>query len=284
MTATNADGQDAVAAVAEAYYDSDDADNFYFNIWGGEDIHIGLYEETTDIAAASQRTVAHMADLIGDLNADTRILDMGAGYGGAARYLARNFGSRVVCLNLSEAQNETNRRLTRENELGDLIRVVHGSFEQVPEPDKSFDVVWSQDAILHSGDRARVLSEAWRVLVPGGVLIFTDPMQADDCPEGVLQSVYDRIHLRNLGSFAWYHEAAEAQGFQIDTLENSTHNLRNHYARVRDELQTRYDEMKQVASAEYLDRMIGGLGDWVDAADKGYLAWGILAFHKPAAN
>ena len=26
------------------YYDSDDAFNFYFHVWGGECIHVGLYE------------------------------------------------------------------------------------------------------------------------------------------------------------------------------------------------------------------------------------------------
>ncbi len=283
MAAQELPQSDKVAAVAEAYYDSDDADNFYFNIWGGEDIHIGLYEETADIAEASERTVARMADLIPELNADTRILDLGAGYGGAARYLARNFGCQVVCLNLSEAQNATNRRLTEEQGLDDLIRIVHGSFEDVPEPDEGFDIVWSQDAILHSGDRAKVFAEAWRTLVPGGVMLFTDPMQADECPEGVLQPVYDRIHLQSLGSFAWYRQAAEAQGFDTGTLENLTHNLRNHYARVREEVMARYDEMVTVASADYLDRMIAGLEHWVDAADRGYLAWGILEFRKPGA-
>ena len=281
MAAPERAQSDTVAAVAEAYYDSDDADNFYFNIWGGEDIHIGLYEETADIAEASERTVARMADLVPDLNADTRILDMGAGYGGAARYLARNFGCEVVCLNLSEAQNETNRRLTEEQGLDDRIRVVHGSFEDVSEPDGSFDVVWSQDAILHSGDRTKVFAEAWRTLVPGGVMLFTDPMQADDCPDGVLQPVYNRIHLQSLGSFAWYKQTAEAQGFETGTQENLTHNLRNHYARVREEVVARYDEMVTLASAAYLDRMITGLGHWVDAADQGYLAWGILEFRKP---
>src|SRR5690606_39426584 len=67
-----------------------------------------------------------------------------------------------------------------------------GVFEDIPENDGSFDVVWSQDAILHSDQRAAVLGEVWRVLKPGGHFIFTDPMQADDVPEGVLDPVYER--------------------------------------------------------------------------------------------
>ena len=33
------------ATTAASYYDSTDADHFYADIWGGEDIHIGLYAE-----------------------------------------------------------------------------------------------------------------------------------------------------------------------------------------------------------------------------------------------
>ena len=40
MNALNVSGADSVAAT---YYDSQDADQFYEQVWGGEDIHIGLY-------------------------------------------------------------------------------------------------------------------------------------------------------------------------------------------------------------------------------------------------
>jgi cyclopropane fatty-acyl-phospholipid synthase-like methyltransferase len=73
--------------LAEAYYDSDDADAFYREIWGGEDIHIGLYDPPDlDIATASHATVVKLAGMIDGLNEATRVLDIGAGYGGAARW------------------------------------------------------------------------------------------------------------------------------------------------------------------------------------------------------
>ena len=33
----------AVVDTTRDYYDSPDADNFYFHVWGGEDIHVGIY-------------------------------------------------------------------------------------------------------------------------------------------------------------------------------------------------------------------------------------------------
>jgi len=277
------DGYSSVVKTAQEYYNSDDADNFYFHVWGGEDIHIGLYEhDDEDIATASERTVAAMADQLGAIGSDTRILDVGAGYGGAARWLARHHGCHVSCLNLSEAQNERDRALNREQGLSELIDVVDGSFEDVPSPDASFDAAWSQDAILHSGNRARVLDEVDRVLKPGGDFIFTDPMQADDCPEGVLKPVLDRIHLDTLGSFAFYREQAARLGWQEIQALDLTHQLVNHYSRVRAVLQQRRTELAGKVSDAYIERMIQGLGHWIEAGSKGYLAWGILHFRKPA--
>src|SRR5690606_12753672 len=190
---------------AQTYYDSDDADNFYYHVWGGEDIHIGLYESATeDIRTASRRTVEALAGKLANLRPGARVLDAGAGYGGAARLLAERSGAQVVCLNLSEAQNERNREFTRAAGLADRIDVQQGSFERIPFGEREFDVVWSQDSFLHSAARETVLREIDRVLKPGGEVIFTDPMQADDCPPGVLAPVLERLHLESLGSFAFY--------------------------------------------------------------------------------
>ena len=57
-------------------------------------------------ARASRRTVETMAGLIDGLGPDTRVVDLGSGYGGAARYLAGTYGCKVTCLNLSGTQIE----------------------------------------------------------------------------------------------------------------------------------------------------------------------------------
>lgn len=268
---------------AEAYYDSSEADAFYQTIWGGQDIHIGVYRgDDEPIADASRRTVETMAAQLVGVNETTRILDLGAGYGGSARYLADRFGCRVTCLNLSETQNALNRTLTAEAGLTDRVSVVYGDFENIPEPDDSFDIVWSQDAILHSGNRTRVLDEVRRVLVTGGQFIFTDPMQSDTCPEGVLQPILDRIQLSTLASFGFYRAELGARGFEEAGSEPLTDQLRMHYWRVGQALQDRYDEAVKLSGQTYVDTMIKGLQRWVDGADRGYLAWGIMDYRLTA--
>jgi sarcosine/dimethylglycine N-methyltransferase len=272
-TATNA------THIAETYYDSKDADEFYSRIWGGEDIHIGIYQSPEEpIADASRRTVSEMASWLPGLNADTTIVDIGAGYGGAARFLASTYGCRVTCVNLSEAQNARNRRLNEEAGLADKIEVVHGSFEKLPVPSGTYDVAWSQDAILHSGDRRRVLEEVRRVLRPSGRFIFTDPMQADDCPPNVLEPVYARLQLTSLSSPGWYRSMLTALGFRELEAQELTEHLTMHYTRVRKELERRTPDLSKHASAAYLASMKQGLDHWIKAGRNGHLRWGIYCF------
>jgi SAM-dependent methyltransferase len=265
---------------AEEYYNSVDADEFYFKIWGGEHIHVGIYNYNSEpIKFASQRIVPKMASQL-NLDVFKKVLDLGSGYGGGPRYLAKNFGCHVTCLNLSEVQNERNEQFNLERGLDHLIDVVHGSFEEIPLPDNSFDIVWSQDAIVHSADRDRVVAEAYRVLKPGGQFILTDLMQGDNIPEGVLGPVLDRIHLDSLGSFKFYWEEARKNGFELMSINNMSQHLVIHYDRVRQETEKRYEEIVDACGREYIDQMIQGLNHWVKAGHQGHLNWGIMHFKK----
>ncbi|CAN0584662.1 unnamed protein product, partial [Laminaria digitata] len=179
-----------------------------------------------------------------------------------------------------ETQNALNRELTAAAGLSDLVDVMHGNFESIPEPDDSYNAVWSQDAILHSGDRERVLDEVRRVLTDRGQFIFTDPMQSDDCPDGVLQPILDRIQLSTLASFDFYRDALVARRFREESIDPLTDQLRTHYFRVRHTLQENYDQAVELSGKEYIDNMLNGLQHWVDGADNGYLAWGIMDFRR----
>lgn len=264
-------------AVARDYYDSDEADGFYSAIWGGEDIHIGLYDETDDIREASRRTVDSMIARIGDVSGK-RVVDLGSGYGGAARVLAGK-GARVTCLNLSKVENERNRKLNAAAGLDERIAVVDGSYDAMPFAEGSYDIAWSQDAILHAPDRAAVLDEVARVLKPGGLFVFHDPMQADGLTDSsALQPIYDRIHLPDLASIGFYREALRARGFEEVETDEMTHQLGRHYARVREELLGRQAELGLPDA--FVLRMAEGLGHWVEGAANGNLRWAIMLFRK----
>jgi hypothetical protein len=107
-------------------------------------------------------------------------------------------------------------------------------------------------------------------------------MQRNNCPEGVLQPILDRIHLETLGSFDFYRNALLQLGFKEVEMRDLTKQLRNHYHRVSEELSGRRAEMLKLSGTEYVENMLKGLKYWVDGADKEYLAWGIMHFQRSA--
>ena len=268
---------------ARDYYNDRSADEFYFRIWGGEDIHIGIFEDGDSIAGASRRTIATMASLLAR-GSPQRVLDVGSGYGGPARFLARSHGLEVDCLNLSDVQNRRTLRMNAEEGLSGAIRVVAGDFEAMPLAGASYSLVWSQDALVHSADRRRVLEEMDRVLEPGGEIVMTDIMASSSCPRKSLEPILARIQLDSLGSFDFYQLTARELGWrEAATIDLSPH-LSTHYLRVLEQLEHRYDELAAVSDREYLDNMMRGLRLWIAAGRAGHLEWGILHFVKPAAS
>ncbi|NEP78942.1 MAG: methyltransferase domain-containing protein [Okeania sp. SIO3B3] len=271
--------------IAQQYYDGTETDRMYAAIWGGEHIHYGIYTQPDEaIHDASLRTVETIAQTLEKIDQNSRVIDLGAGYGGAARYLAKTYGCSVCCLNLSQLQNQRNSQLNQEQNLSHLVEVTQGSFEDIPYPDNSFDIVWSEDAIVHSGDRRLVLQEIKRVLKPGGELIFTDLMQSETCPPGTLQSAFDRLRINDIASYRFYSQTAKEFGFEELNFIDLSQNLVIHYRRFQEEVQKRYDEVVQLTSTEFVDKTLNSIQPWIEGYKQGYIQWGILHFRLLEKN
>ncbi|GAA1925151.1 SAM-dependent methyltransferase [Streptantibioticus ferralitis] len=274
-------GDDATMHAADAardYYNSADVDGFYTSVWGGEDIHTGIYEHLDEpVARATRRADAQVAARVADLLGPGRtVLDLGSGYGGAARHLAQSFGCRVVALNISDVQNRRHRELNARHGLDTLIDVIAGSFQDIPAPDGRFDVVWTQEALVHSGDRAHMLSEAVRVLAPGGALVLTDVMAADDAHQDALRPVCERLNVTDLATPNFVREQLARLGLGQVRFDDLSENLLPHYARLTAEVQRNSEELTGAVGEEYLDRLRTNLPLWVHACENGLLSWGIF--------
>lgn len=108
--------------------------------------------------------------LLGEVAAGERVLDVGCGEGWFASELLEG-GARVVGLDV--AAEPLRRARERDPRLDDLRLIdVDGSW---PVEDASCDVVWAGETIEHVADTAGWLSEARRVLAPGGRLLLSTP-------------------------------------------------------------------------------------------------------------
>ncbi len=69
------------------------------------------------------------------------------------------------------------------------VEFLKGEIENIPLPDNTVDVIISNCVINLSGDKDRVLSEAFRVLKPGGRFAVSDVVFRGDVPEQIRRSI-----------------------------------------------------------------------------------------------
>jgi sarcosine/dimethylglycine N-methyltransferase len=116
------------------------------------------------------RGLAATADLakLAGIAADTSVLDVGAGVGGPARFLAATYGCRVTGVDLSEPFVEAARYLTERTGQSGQVSFETGSALALPFADGRFDVVLLQHVAMNISGRAQLYGEIRRVLKPGG--------------------------------------------------------------------------------------------------------------------
>lgn len=136
------------------------------------------YHGADAVRAAARRLGLHPA---------SRVLDIGSGIGGPARWLAYNLGCHVTALELQPDLHAIAVDLTERSGLGGRVTHWCGDALTWPLPDAAFDAVVSWLAILHIPDRPRLLRRLARALRPGGQCYIEDlcrraPFAAADLP------------------------------------------------------------------------------------------------------
>jgi cyclopropane fatty-acyl-phospholipid synthase-like methyltransferase len=116
------------------------------------------------------------AGMIG-LGRDSRVLEIGSGLGGPARYLAQTIGCHVTALELQEDLHELAATLTRRCGLESRVDHVRGDALTAPLPDGAFDAVVSWLAVHHIPRRPQLLQRLARTLRPLGRLYIEDLVQ-----------------------------------------------------------------------------------------------------------
>jgi arsenite methyltransferase len=118
------------------------------------------------------------------------VLDLGSGGGIDVILSAKRVGPTGKAYGLDMTDEML--ALARENQKKagvENVEFLKGAIENIPLPDNSVDVIISNCVINLSGDKDRVLAEAFRVLKPGGRFAVSDVVVRGDLPADIRQSM-----------------------------------------------------------------------------------------------
>lgn len=105
------------------------------------------------------------------------ILDVGCGLGGATRFVANTYGSRVTGIDLSQEYTETGKALNNWVKLDKQITLQQGSALTMPFEDETFDGGFMLHIGMNIEDKVKLFSEIYRVLRPGATFGVYDIMR-----------------------------------------------------------------------------------------------------------
>jgi cyclopropane fatty-acyl-phospholipid synthase-like methyltransferase len=103
-----------------------------------------------------------------------RLLDIGCGLGGPARYFALRFDCRVTGIDITPAFVAAGKRLTALVGLEDRVTIDKGDGRHLPYPDSTFDGAYAQHVTMNIADRREFFGEACRVLKSGGFFALSE--------------------------------------------------------------------------------------------------------------
>jgi len=133
-----------------------------------DEFHIGRREAT-----------AHAVGKL-DLDAGARVLDVGCGIGGAARYIATHVGCQVTGIDLTPEFIAVARRLTELTGLDGKISFECASALDMPFEDATFDAAITLHVAMNIPERAALYGEIARVVKPGATLCVYDVMKTGE--------------------------------------------------------------------------------------------------------
>ncbi len=171
------------------------------------------------------------------ITAQDHVLDVCAGMGGPARYIAWKTGCQVTGLDLTASRVIGAQALTAAAHLTEQVRFVHGNALEMPFDPAQFTCIISQEAFAHIPNKRQLIGQCERALAPGGRMVFSDIMSHQALGRPDAQKLFDGMRFSEIATLGDYQQWFADAGMQwvraIDLSDEWTRILVDRHAMYR---------------------------------------------------
>jgi SAM-dependent methyltransferase len=189
-----------------------------------------------ELHPGGETTTRRALELIG-VGAGDRLLDVASGTGASAILAAREFGCLVAGVDYGAEAVQSAQRTADAAGLCDRVGFVVGDAEQLPFADGEFDAVLCECSLCTFPDKARAISEIWRVLAPGGRVAISDVVvDAERLPAELIGPFATIACVGSALPLSGYEELLTGAGLSLVATESRAEDAAALAERVQDRL------------------------------------------------
>ena len=187
-----------------------------------------------------------------------RVLDVGSGLGGPARFIASRAGCEVTALELQPDVNEVASRLTERCGLAHLVHHRQGDVLDGVVPPGGFDALFAWLAFLHIPDRDRLYQRCYEALRPGGGMYVEDYFERGAFTDDERETLAVKVYSRNLPRLDELRRDLDRAGFAEVVIEDVTASWTDHVA----ERAQAYRDSREHEVTLHGEQVFAGLDDF----------------------
>ena len=150
-----------------------------------------------------------------EINEKTKILDVGSGIGGPARYIANKTGAEITAIELQSDQNNLAKDLTKKCGLSNKVNHICGDILDYDFKNQTFDAVVSWLTLYHIANHEILLKKLFDLLNPNGFFYTEDITSRINLSDADLKEIKKEIYGIHLPYFDNYISNLEQNGFKL---------------------------------------------------------------------